>query len=133
MQKTTQSHERSSNMKSHLIKIIPAVVVSVAAATMAVGQQPTSTASKKTASAPSVSSGTATVSSSSRTVHLDNIKVPAPQSPGNPFPKNPNPPLKNPLRDDSKNLNPRKDPAIDQGIRDNYKKYLDKMTPAPKQ
>ena len=115
----------------HSLKMI--LVVSAALTGMAAGQQPTSTAAAKTTSAPSVSSGTATVSSSSRTVHLDNIKVPAPQSPGNPFPKNPNPPLKNPLRDDNKNLNPRNDPAIGQGIKDNYKKYLDKMTPAPKQ
>jgi hypothetical protein len=105
------------NMKMHSLKII--VVVSAAFAGMAAGQQPTSTAAAKTTSAPSVSSGTATVQPSSHTVHLDNIKVPAPQSPGNPFPKNPNPPLKNPLRDDTKNLNPQKDPAIDKGIRDN--------------
>lgn len=49
---------------------------------------------------------------------------PAPSRPGNPFPRNPDPPLKNPLRDDSRDLNPQNDPDVRKGIQDHYREYL---------
>lgn len=51
---------------------------------------------------------------------------PPPKQPGNPFPPNPDKPLKNPLRDESKNLNPQNDPYVQDGIRKNYKQHQEK-------
>jgi hypothetical protein len=48
---------------------------------------------------------------------------PPPPREGNPFPRNPEKPLKNPLRDDKRNLNPTNDPAVARGIRENYQRH----------
>ena len=52
---------------------------------------------------------------------------PPPSRPGNPFPRNPDPPLKNPLRDDKKNLNPKNDPDVQKGIQKNYREYQERQ------
>lgn len=51
---------------------------------------------------------------------------PPPQNTGNPFPRNPEKPLSNPLRDDRRNLNPQNDPDVQRGIRENYQRHHNK-------
>lgn len=48
---------------------------------------------------------------------------PPPQREGNPFPRNPGKPLTNPLRDDRRDMNPRNDPDVARGIRENYERH----------
>ena len=48
---------------------------------------------------------------------------PAPTREGNPFPRNPEKPLSNPLRDDKRNLNPQNDPDVERGIKENYERH----------
>lgn len=52
---------------------------------------------------------------------------PPPSRPGNPFPRNPDPPLKNPLRDYNRDLNPRNDPDVQRGIQRHYREYLERQ------
>src|SRR2546423_14713920 len=52
---------------------------------------------------------------------------PPPSRPGSPFPRNPDPPLKNPLRDDKKNLNPKNDPDVQKGIQKNYREHQERQ------
>jgi hypothetical protein len=119
-------------MKMHPFKAVPAVVISAALACTAAGQQPSSTTTAQSSSPPKVSSDTKKSEFQVKPPPLKTKEVPAPQSPGNPFPKNPEKPLKNPLRDDTKNLNPQKDPAIEKGIKETYKKHLDTISPTPR-
>jgi hypothetical protein len=48
---------------------------------------------------------------------------PPPSRPGNPFPRNPDKPLHNPLHDERKNLNPRNDPDVQRGIQKQYQEH----------
>lgn len=48
---------------------------------------------------------------------------PPPQREGNPFPRNPDKPLPNPLRNDKLNNNPTNDPDVARGIRENYQRH----------
>ena len=48
---------------------------------------------------------------------------PPPARPGNPFPRNPDKPLHNPLRDYRKDLNPRNDPDVRRGMQKHYQEH----------
>jgi hypothetical protein len=51
---------------------------------------------------------------------------PPPPREGNPFPRNPDKPGKNPLRDEKRDMNPTNDPDVAKGIRDNYERHQSK-------
>lgn len=50
---------------------------------------------------------------------------PSPNRDGNPFPKDPKPPLNNSLRDSHRDMNPQKDPDVERAIKQNYQRHQD--------